>query len=64
MIVGVIVAEMLGAADGLGFSSPASERCLNSPGVYAGIILVLAMTGLHEALLRRLERKVAAYRES
>ena len=37
---------------------------LNSPGVYAGIILVLAMTGLHELLLRRLEHRVAAYRAS
>ncbi len=64
VIVGVIVAEMLGAADGLGFLITRQRTLLNSPGVYAGIILVLAMTGLHETLLRRLERKVAAYRES
>ena len=41
-----------------------SGMMLNSPGVYAGIILVLAMTGMHEVALRRLERTVAAYRES
>jgi NitT/TauT family transport system permease protein/taurine transport system permease protein len=64
VIVGVIVAEMLGSADGLGFLITRHRTLLNSPGVYAGIILVLAMTGLHEALLLRLERKVAAYRES
>ena len=64
MIVGVIVAEMLGAADGLGFLITRQRTLLNSPGVYAGIVLVLAMTGLHEGLLRRLERKLAAYRES
>lgn len=64
VIVGVIVAQMLGAAEGLGFLITRQRTLLNSPGVYAGIILVLAMTGLHEALLRRLERKVAAYRES
>jgi NitT/TauT family transport system permease protein/taurine transport system permease protein len=64
VIVGVIVAEMLGAADGLGFLITRHRTLLNSPGVYAGIILVLAMTGMHELLLRRLERKVAAYRES
>jgi NitT/TauT family transport system permease protein len=64
VIVGVIVAEMLGAAEGLGFLLTRQRTLLNSPGVYAGIVLVLAMTGLHEALLRRLERKVAAYRES
>jgi len=37
---------------------------LNSPGVYAGIILVLVMTGMHELALRRLERMVASYRET
>ena len=64
VIVGVIVAEMLGAADGLGFLITRHRTLLNSPGVYAGIILVLAMTGMHEVALRRLERTVAAYRES
>ena len=64
VIVGVIVAEMLGAADGLGFLITRHRTLLNSPGVYAGIILVLAMTGMHEAALRRLELTVAAYRES
>lgn len=63
VIVGVIVAEMLGAGEGLGFLITRQRTLLNSPGVYAGIVLVLAMTGLHEALLRRLERRVAAYRE-
>jgi NitT/TauT family transport system permease protein/taurine transport system permease protein len=64
VIVGVIVAEMLGAADGLGFLITRQRTLLNSPGVYAGIILVLAMTAVHEALLRGLERRVAAFRES
>ena len=63
VIVGVIVAEMLGAAEGLGFLITRYRTLLNSPGVYAGIILVLVMTGAHELLLRRLERTVAAYRE-
>jgi NitT/TauT family transport system permease protein len=62
VIVGVIVAEMLGAAEGLGFLITRQRTLLNSPGVYAGIVLVLAMTGMHELLLRRLERKVATYR--
>ncbi len=64
VIVGVIVAEMLGAADGLGFLITRHRTLLNSPGVYAGIILVLGMTGAHEVLLRRLERRVAAFRAS
>jgi NitT/TauT family transport system permease protein len=64
VIVGVIVAEMLGAGAGLGFLITRQRTMLDSPGVYAGIVLVLAMTGLHELLLRRLERRVAAYRAS
>lgn len=62
VIVGVIVAEMLGAAGGLGFLITRQRTLLNSPGVYAGIILVLAMTGAHELALRRLEGTVAAFR--
>jgi NitT/TauT family transport system permease protein/taurine transport system permease protein len=54
---------MLGAAEGLGFLITRHRTLLNSPGVYAGIVLVLLITGLHEFLLRRLERRVAAYRQ-
>ncbi len=64
VIVGVIVAEMLGAVGGLGFLITRHRTLLNSPGVYGGIILVLAITGSHELLLRRLERRVAGYRAS
>jgi NitT/TauT family transport system permease protein/taurine transport system permease protein len=64
VIVGVIVAEMLGAAGGLGFLITRQRTLLNSPGVYADIILVLLMTGVHELALRGLERRVAAYRAS
>lgn len=63
VIVGVIVAQMLGAADGLGYLITRHRTLLDSPGVYAGIVLVLGITGLHELILRRLERKVAAYRQ-
>ena len=61
--VPVIAAQMLGSAEGLGFLITRHRTLLNSPGVYAGIVLVLLITGMHEVLLRRLERKVAAYRQ-
>jgi NitT/TauT family transport system permease protein len=64
VIVGVIVAQMLGAAEGLGFLVTRHRTLLNSPGVYAGIVLVLVVTGMHELLLRRLERTVASYRQT
>lgn len=64
VIVGVIVAEMLGASEGLGFLITRQRTLLNSPGVYAGIILVLALTGAHELVLRKLEQRVARFRDS
>ena len=64
VIIGVIVSEMLGSMNGLGFLITRYRTLLDSGGVYAGIILVLTLTGLHEVLLRRLERRVAAFREA
>jgi ABC-type nitrate/sulfonate/bicarbonate transport system permease component len=64
VIVAVIVAEMLGAGAGPGLLITGQRTMLDSPGVHAGIALVLAMTGLHELLLRRLERRVAGFRAS
>ncbi len=64
VIVGVIVAEMLGAVEGLGFLITRYRTLLNSPGVYGGIILVLLITGGHEALLRRLEQRIERFRGS
>jgi NitT/TauT family transport system permease protein/taurine transport system permease protein len=63
VIVGVIVAQMLGAVEGLGVLITRYRTLLDSPGVYAGIVLVLLITGLHEVLLRRLEHRVTAYRQ-
>ncbi len=64
VIVGVTVAEMLGAVEGLGFLITRHRTLLNSPGVYGGIILVLVITSGHELLLRRLELRVERFRES
>jgi NitT/TauT family transport system permease protein/taurine transport system permease protein len=55
---------MLGASEGLGFLITRQRTLLNSPGVYAGIILVLALTGVHEFALRKLEQRVARFRDS
>jgi NitT/TauT family transport system permease protein len=62
VIVGVIVAEMLGAVGGIGFLITRYRTLLNSPGVYGGIILVLLITGSHELLLRRLEQRIERFR--
>lgn len=64
VIVGVTVAEMLGAVEGLGFLITRHRTLLNSPGVYGGIILVLVITSGHELLLRRLELRVERFREA
>lgn len=52
VIVGVIVAEMLGSFEGLGFLITRERTLLNSAGVYAGVCVVLALTAAHETLLR------------
>src|SRR3546814_1098647 len=64
VIVGVTVAEMLGAVEGIGFLITRHRTLLNSPGVYGGIIVVLVITSGHEVLLRRLELRVARFREA
>jgi len=50
--------------EGLGFLITRRRTLLNSPGVYSGIILVLVITSGHEVLLRRLELRVARFREA
>lgn len=64
VIIGVTVAEMLGAVEGLGFLITRHRTLLNSPGVYGGIILVLVITSGHEVLLRRLDLRVERFRDT
>jgi NitT/TauT family transport system permease protein/taurine transport system permease protein len=57
VIVGVVVAEMLTSLGGLGFLLSKYRTELNSPGVYAAILLVLALAICFDVVVQWLERR-------
>jgi ABC-type nitrate/sulfonate/bicarbonate transport system permease component len=62
ILIGVLVAEMLGAAAGLGFLISLNRTLFNTGAVYLGTLLALAMAVLIDAALSRLERHFGAWR--
>lgn len=61
-LVGVIVAEMMVSARGLGFLITKYRTMLESSGVYAAVLLVLLLVVLYTYLIQKLERYVAGDR--
>ena len=57
VIVGVVVAEMMTATAGIGFLLSKFRTQLNSPGVYAAIILVLALAVLFDMGVQAIDRR-------
>ncbi len=62
VIVGVVVAEMMSSASGIGFLITRYRTMLDSPRVFLGILLVLAITILFDAMMKALERRTALWR--
>jgi len=60
-IVGVVVAEMLTSAAGLGFLITSYRTILDSSRVFAAILFVLAIALAFDALVRLLERHTARW---
>ncbi len=60
VIIGTIVAEMLTSTAGLGFLITRYRTVLDSEDVFAAILIVVALTGLFDVLLRVAERRFAA----
>ncbi|MFC3125505.1 ABC transporter permease [Pseudoroseomonas globiformis] len=60
--VGVVVAEMLAATDGIGFLITQYRTMFQTPQVYFGIMLVLVMAGTLDTLISRLERHASRWR--
>jgi NitT/TauT family transport system permease protein/taurine transport system permease protein len=56
IIIGVVVAEMLGSTDGIGFWISYHRSLFNSGQVYLGILMALMMAGIANALLTKVER--------
>ncbi|HJZ21790.1 MAG TPA: ABC transporter permease [Bradyrhizobium sp.] len=61
VIVGVVVSEMLISSAGVGYLISRYRTILDSPHVFAGVLLVLAMAIAFNALIRLVERHAAVW---
>jgi NitT/TauT family transport system permease protein/taurine transport system permease protein len=61
-IVGVVIAEMLVSAAGVGYLITRYRALLDSAHVFAAILLVVAIVVGFDALVRLLERRTAVWR--
>jgi NitT/TauT family transport system permease protein len=61
VIVGVVVSEMLISSAGIGYLISRYRTILDSPHVFAGVLLVLAMAVAFNAIIRWIERKAAIW---
>ena len=64
MIVGVVVAEMLTSTAGIGFLISKYRTLLDSPNVFAAILLVLALAITFDLLVQLLERRTVGWRHA
>jgi len=61
VIVGVVVSEMLISSAGIGYLISRYRTVLDSPHVFAGVLLVLAMAVTFNAAIKVIERKAAIW---
>ena len=61
VIVGVVVAEMLVATEGIGYLVSRYRTILDSPHVFAAVLLVLAVALLFDTAMRLLERRTRSW---
>ena len=61
VIVGVVVSEMLISSAGIGYLISRYQTILDSPHVFAAVLLVLAMTVAFNGALRWIERKASIW---
>lgn len=59
--IGVIVAEMMAATEGIGFLITQNRTMFNTAEVYFGVILVLILAGSLDWCVRALERRTAGW---
>jgi NitT/TauT family transport system permease protein/taurine transport system permease protein len=64
VIVGIVVAEMLTSAEGIGYLISRYRTLIDSPHVFAGILVVVAMVFAFDFLVRLLERRTLHWRLS
>jgi NitT/TauT family transport system permease protein/taurine transport system permease protein len=61
VIVGVVVSEMLISPAGIGYLISRYRTILDSPHVFAGVLLVLAMAIAFNAAIKWIERKASIW---
>jgi NitT/TauT family transport system permease protein len=61
-IVGVVVSEMLTSAAGIGYLVTSYRTVLDSPHVFAAVLMILALSVLFDLAARQLERRTAVWR--
>jgi NitT/TauT family transport system permease protein len=60
-IIGVVVSEMLTAAAGIGYLVTLNRTILDSPRVFAALLLILLLSIAYDIVTRRLERRLLAW---
>jgi NitT/TauT family transport system permease protein len=60
-IIGVVVAEMLTSAAGIGYLVTRSRTILDSPRVFAGILMILFLSVMFDVLARLIERRTLGW---
>jgi NitT/TauT family transport system permease protein len=61
-IIGVVVAEMLTSAAGIGYLVTRYRTILDSPRVFAAILMILALSVLFDVLARMVEKRTLVWR--
>jgi len=61
-IIGVVVAEMLTSAAGIGYLVTRYRTILDSPRVFAAILMILALSVLFDVLARSVEKRTLVWR--
>jgi NitT/TauT family transport system permease protein len=62
VIVGIVVAEMLTSSEGIGYLISRYRTMLDSPRVFAGILVVVALVLMFDLLVRFFERRTQHWR--
>jgi NitT/TauT family transport system permease protein/taurine transport system permease protein len=60
-IIGVVVSEMLTSADGIGYLVTKNRTTLDSPRVFAAIIVILVLSVVFDSAVRWIERRTLVW---
>lgn len=63
-IIGVVVAEMLTAAAGIGYLVTLNRTILDSPRVFAALLMILVLSIAYDIFARRLERRLVVWQSA